>query len=147
MTLFTKKPPWYAAGLAFECVCCGNCCAGPEEGYVWVTPAEIAAIARHLGLSERHFRRRYVRRAGGRFSLIERGDNRDCIFLAGDGEGRRRCTIYPVRPRQCRTWPFWNTNLATAESWALAGMRCPGINRGAIVPCDEIDAQRNGRPR
>ena len=37
----------------------------------------------------------------------------DCVFLKEDPErGRKTCSIYPVRPLQCRTWPFWPENLA-----------------------------------
>ncbi len=142
MGLLTRKPPWYAAGLAFECVGCGGCCAGPEEGYVWVTEREIRAIAAHLDLAVAEMERRHVRRVGGRRSLVERKDNRDCVFLQPDGNGGRKCAIYPVRPRQCRTWPFWAVNLRDPGAWALAGMRCPGINRGATYNLEEIERRR-----
>ena len=36
--------PWYQQGLKFHCLGCGDCCTG-EPGYVWVTKAEIAALA------------------------------------------------------------------------------------------------------
>lgn len=136
------KPQWYAAGLAFECADCGQCCAGPEEGYVWVTPAEIAAIAGELGIGETEMRRKHVRKVGRRFSLVERKDNNDCIFLTGQADGTRKCLIYSVRPTQCRTWPFWPGNLASSEDWALAHMRCEGINRGRQFDCDEIEQRR-----
>lgn len=133
----SNEPPWYVAGLAFECLACGRCCAGPEEGYVWATDEEIAAMAEHLRLAESTFRKRYVRRVGKRQSLIEKKPSKDCIFLA-DG----RCDIYEVRPTQCRTWPFWSSNLETPEDWSLAGLRCPGINRGSLVSLDEIESRR-----
>ncbi|HUT56524.1 MAG TPA: YkgJ family cysteine cluster protein [Phycisphaerae bacterium] len=137
-----SRTPWYAAGLAFECVGCGRCCEGPAEGYVWVTGEEIAAIAAFLGIDEQEARRRYVRRVGRRWSLIERPDNRDCIFLTPpEADGARRCHIYPVRPSQCRTWPFWPGNIPSPQSWSQAGMRCPGINRGGRFSRDEIDAK------
>jgi hypothetical protein len=150
MKLFGSTTAWYEAGLAFECQGCGRCCAGPEEGYVWVTPAEIAAIAAHLGLSEAQMRRRYVRRVGRRFSLKERAESRDCVFLlppaSHDGRQVRGCRIYPVRPRQCRTWPFWPGNVSSPAAWAEAGTRCPGINRGRVHGPDRIERNRNGTP-
>lgn len=143
MRLFAKKPPWYASGLAFECHQCGRCCAGPQEGYVWVTRQEVAAIAQHRGLSERQMRDRYVRRVGVRHSLVEK-PNHDCVFLV-DGPGdRRSCAIYGARPVQCRTWPFWESNVSDPDAWAYAQMRCPGINRGRLYGCDEITARANG---
>jgi hypothetical protein len=141
MRLFVHRPPWYVAGLAFECMECGRCCAGPEEGYVWVTPDDVAKIARHLGLREDEVRRRYVRKVGRRLSLIETEPTRDCVFLAPAEDGREKCSIYPVRPWQCRTWPFWSSNIRSADAWAQAGMRCPGINRGRLYSREEIDAQ------
>jgi len=142
MKLFTKHPPWYTTGLAFECVECGSCCAGPDEGYVWVTDAEIAAIAEHLGLSVKQMRRKYVRTVHGRTSLIE-GANNDCIFLRPNDKGAKGCCVYSVRPSQCRTWPFWPSNLRSPDAWAIAQMRCQGMNRGRLHTRDEIDAQRN----
>jgi len=132
---------WYAAGLAFECVQCGRCCAGPAEGYVWVTDAEIEAIAKHLAIPPDRFRAGYLRRVRGSYSLVERPENRDCIFLS-EGDGVRRCDIYAVRPAQCRAWPFWPSNLTSPRAWAAAGARCPGINRGALLTCQEIELRR-----
>lgn len=142
MGLLTNKPRWYAAGLAFECTGCGRCCAGPAEGYVWVTAEEIAAIAEHLGLGEPDFRKNYVRKVGRRFSLVEDRVNKDCVFLTPNGDDGRGCEVYSVRPRQCRTWPFWPINLTDPDSWSLAGLRCPGVNRGATHHCDEIERKR-----
>ena len=135
--------PWYVTGLAFACVGCGRCCAGPETGYVWATDEEIAAMADHLGLAESKFRRRYIRKVGDRYSLKESKPSRDCVFLQPtDGKGRR-CAVYPVRPSQCRTWPFWPQNLANSDSWARAGLRCRGINRGEVHTWNEIERIRN----
>ena len=140
---FGEKEPWYAAGLAFECVQCGRCCAGPEEGYVYVTREEIDAIARHLGISPEKMRRKFVRRAGLRFSLIEKRGCNDCIFLKAASEGgAQTCRIYPVRPTQCRSWPFWPINLAGPDSWSRAATRCGGINRGRLYSCEEIEDMR-----
>ncbi len=139
------QTPWYVAGLTFACVRCGRCCAGPEEGYVWVTPQEIVTIAEHLGIPLEQMQRDYVRRVGGRFSLRERSGSHDCIFLAR--QGAHECAIYPVRPTQCRTWPFWPVNLRSPEAWARAAARCPGIHRGEHIDFDEIQAKRNATAR
>ncbi|HDY66101.1 MAG TPA: YkgJ family cysteine cluster protein [Phycisphaerae bacterium] len=139
MKVFEKKVPWYVAGLAFECLECGRCCAGPEEGYVWVTEKEIASIAKYLQISEAAFRTRHARQIGRRCSLIERSDNKDCVFLAN-----KRCLIYSVRPKQCRTWPFWTRNIETPEDWSLTAQQCPGINRGSLRPFEEIQEKARG---
>jgi len=143
MRLLSKTSPWYTAGLAFECTGCGRCCAGPAEGYVWVTAAQAAAIADLLGMDERAFRERFVRKLGKRLSLIEDPKTRDCVFLEPAQDGARRCRIYAARPPQCRTWPFWPANLTSAQRWALAGMRCPGVNRGCLHSREHIEQQRD----
>jgi Fe-S-cluster containining protein len=134
---------WYVIGLAFECVGCGACCAGPAEGYVWATEREIAAIAEHLGINEVQMYRAHVREVGRRFSLKERPDTKDCVFLEPAVNGKRGCQIYPVRPTQCRTWPFWSSNVDTPEAWALAGARCSGINRGSVYSPQQVQERRD----
>jgi Fe-S-cluster containining protein len=129
--------PWYADGLSFACTGCGGCCTG-APGYTWVSSEEIAAIAAYLKLSVAEFSRRYLRRVGGRYSLTELRPHYDCVFL----EDRKRCKIYPVRPTQCRTFPFWPENLQSPESWEEAAKRCEGIHPDAPrVPREEIDQQ------
>jgi Fe-S-cluster containining protein len=126
------------AGLHFECRQCGRCCSGPGEGYIWVTKPEIELIAQFLDMTPADLRRKYLKRAGMRTTIIEDRVSRDCIFLEGGGrEGK--CTIYPVRPSQCRSWPFWSTNLASPSAWNKAARKCPGINRGRLYNYDEIE--------
>jgi Fe-S-cluster containining protein len=120
--------PWYADGLRFTCTWCGNCCGG-APGYVWVSPQECRAIARRLGLSLEQFEQAHTRRVGLRRSLLEL-ENGDCEFLVREPEGRTHCAIHPVRPVQCRTWPFWRSNVATQRAWEQSARHCPGINQG-----------------
>jgi Fe-S-cluster containining protein len=143
MRLFMRKPPWYAGGLAFECIRCGRCCAGPEEGYVWINQQEIDALAEFLKLPLEEVRDRYLRRVGKRISLKEDPKTRDCVFLSYDSSDLSGCKIYAVRPAQCRSWPFWPLNLEDPGSWIAAGRRCPGINRGPQFDYDEIRGKRN----
>jgi uncharacterized protein len=130
--------PWYAMGLAFECIGCGDCCAGPDEGYVWVTDADILAIAEQLDITEADMRRDHVRKVGKRQSLREVKKTKDCIFLTECETEGRGCQVYSARPIQCRTWPFWMGNLTCPEAWAHAGLRCRGINRGRRYSLEEI---------
>jgi Fe-S-cluster containining protein len=126
------EAPWYADGLAFECTRCGKCCTG-EPGYVWVTDEELAAIAKFLGRPAGEVRELYSRRARGRRSLRERA-NGDCVFW----DREKGCTVYPVRPPQCRTWPFWESNVATPEDWDRTCRVCPGSGHGEVIPVEEI---------
>jgi hypothetical protein len=125
--------PWYKDGLRFECTRCGACCTG-APGYVWVNDEEIAQIAKFLALSEQDFGERFLRRLARGISLVEH-DNGDCVFYDREGRG---CRIYSVRPRQCRSWPFWASNTETADAWAATRQVCPGAGRGEFVSLDEI---------
>ncbi len=136
------KIPWYAAGLHFECSACGNCCCGPDEGYVWATKKEIELIADHLQLSVEQVRKRYTRKIGLRTSLLEKPRNKDCVFL-DFVNGQKRCGIYSVRPRQCRNWPFWPGNLKSPNDWNITTAKCPGINRGKLYSYEEIEKIKN----
>jgi Fe-S-cluster containining protein len=127
------KEPWYRDGLHFKCTQCGNCCTG-APGYVWVNKEEIAALARRFNVPVEDFEQDYVRQVGIRKSLIEY-DNGDCVFF--DTEARR-CTVYEDRPRQCRTWPFWESNVRTPETWQETCEVCPGSGEGNLVPLEKI---------
>jgi hypothetical protein len=128
VTAVEGDAPWYRDGLRFGCTQCGNCCGG-APGQVWISAHEINRFAAFLGLSTDQFTQRHTRRIGSRTSLLEK-PNGDCEFLARDVGGKARCTVYEVRPRQCRTWPFWSTNLSSPQAWAAASRGCPGINSG-----------------
>jgi Fe-S-cluster containining protein len=129
--------PWYHAGLQFSCTQCGDCCTG-APGYVWVTNDEIAALAAAAGLDVASFEDQYVRRVGARKSLKE-FPNGDCVFFDGQ---TRKCTVYEARPRQCRTWPFWDSNLKTPADWQQTCEVCPGSGRGQLYPLEEIESRR-----
>lgn len=136
-----QQTKWYVDGLRFECAACGSCCAGPAEGYIWITAAEIARLAAFLKMDEQQVRKRYIRREGMRTTIAEEPRTKDCVFLTQMGK-QRGCAIYPVRPNQCRTWPFWTSNLQSADHWNTAGLRCPGINHGRFYSFDEIETIR-----
>ena len=128
--------PWYHEGLRFQCAGCGDCCTG-EPGYVWTNKAEIEAMAAALNMKVARFEKRYVRRVGIRKSLRELAGG-DCVLL--DRESRT-CRVYFTRPRQCRTWPFWASNLKTPATWRETCRCCPGADHGPLIPLDEIQAQ------
>jgi Fe-S-cluster containining protein len=46
--------------------------------------------------------------------------------------------VYEQRPRQCKTWPFWDSNLRTPEKWKETCEVCPGSGRGKLISVDEI---------
>jgi len=129
--------PWYHAGLRFTCSQCGDCCTG-APGHVWVNNEEIAAIAAVVGMDLEQFEAQYVRRVGARKSLKEFASG-DCVFFNTETRG---CSVYSARPRQCRTWPFWDSNLKTPEDWKHTCSVCPGSGQGKLHDLDAIEAQR-----
>ena len=127
--------PWWSEGLRFQCQPdCGNCCTG-EPGFVWVSSGEASALADFLGLDEATFAERHLRRVGSRTSLKE-DDLGDCTFFDSK---RRTCGVYPVRPKQCATWPFWKENLKRERWDGPVRDTCPGIGSGPLYSAQEIE--------
>ena len=124
--------PWYHAGLRFRCTQCGHCCTG-APGFVWVNDAEIEAIAEFLHEPVEEVSALHTRPTHRGRSLREK-TNGDCVFY----DKAAGCTIYPVRPGQCRTWPFWDSNLETEADWQHTCEICPGSGQGGLIPSEEI---------
>ena len=133
----SKREPWYKDGLQFQCTGCGDCCTG-APGYVWVNKNEIAALAAELGIDVDSFEKKYVRQIGVRKSLKEVGKSYDCVLFDAT---TRKCTVYSARPRQCRTWPFWESNIRTPEAWAGTCQVCPGSGTGPLYQLEVIEEQ------
>ena len=117
--------PWDAGGLKFTCVeDCGGCCTDHGNySFVYLDRPTERKIARFLELDLSTFRKRFTVLDEGNRAL--RMDTPDCPFLAG-----KRCKIYPVRPAQCRTFPFWEENLSSPRAWKKLAEFCPGIDQG-----------------
>lgn len=128
--------PWYKDGLRFKCTECGKCCTG-ASGFVWITEEEMSAMAHSLNISLELFKRKYTRRRNNRYALIEKKTQNqefECVFLKD-----KKCQVYQNRPQQCRTFPWWQENLNTEESWKLAAQECEGIHDEApLVPFSQI---------
>ena len=100
-------------------------------------------MAEYLEVTVKEFFERYTRTVEGRPSLDEIKRSRgqfDCIFLRWDEEGKSQCSIYPVRPTQCRTWPFWPENIRSRRDWEAAAKTCPGMacSDGNFVPVERV---------
>jgi len=133
----TEKP-WYHQGLRFECTGCGDCCTG-APGYVWVNKEEIRGLAEQVGEENlERFEKMYVRQVGIRKSLKEYS-NGDCVFFDNQ---TRKCKVYSARPRQCRTWPFWDSNVRDEQAWRETCQACPGSGKGKLYQLAEIEQQR-----
>jgi Fe-S-cluster containining protein len=123
------------ARLRFECTGCGACCTGGADHYVETSAKERVAIRAFLKLSPSWFRRRYLVRVDTDTTGIRLGQDGRCPFLGDDN----RCRIYPVRPRQCRTYPWWPELIENQRDWTDEARRCEGMNRGTVVPLSTIE--------
>jgi Fe-S-cluster containining protein len=125
------KQLWYKDGLRFECQRSGNCCRG-EPGVVWVSKKEVKNISKSMGISPELFAKKHLRLINGRISLLEY-ENGDCVMYDNG------CKVYETRPQQCRTFPFWSSNLKTKAEWEEQKKMCPGIGKGKLYTLDEIE--------
>jgi Fe-S-cluster containining protein len=123
------------ARLRFECTGCGACCTGGVDHYVETSAPERAAIRGFLKLSPGWFRRRYLMRVDAGTVGIRLNPDGRCPFLGKDN----RCRIYPVRPRQCRTYPWWPELIGNKRGWTEEARRCEGMNCGTVVPLSTIE--------
>ena len=126
---FLSDEPWWSEGLFFGCLGCGRCCRG-EPGAIWFTEREEVLLAARLGLDRDAFRRRFVTGRYNRPSIVERRGG-ECALL---DEAGSRCTVYAVRPLQCRLFPFWPSVLRSRLAWEEESRRCPGMNGGKFYP-------------
>ncbi len=104
--------------------CGGKCCIG-ESAWCWISDDEIATIATYLNLSIEEFCSYAIVRESGKKSLAENeldDGSFACIYFDFEKMG---CSIYPVRPEQCRTFPFWEEYTVVKEGTIL---NCPGIS-------------------
>lgn len=129
------EPYYRRTRLRFACTGCGACCTGGTDHEVAVDATEQERIRDYLGISTAWWRRRYLVRDRDGHSGIRLARNGRCPFLGKDN----RCRIYPVRPRQCRTYPWWPELIEQPGAWQAEARRCEGINRGGIVPLATIE--------
>lgn len=105
---------------------------------MWVDDEEVQAIADFLDRPVGEIRLMHTRPVRNKVSLTEFA-NGDCTFFDPQTRG---CRIYPVRPKQCRSWPFWNSNLSSEESWKSIQGDCPGAGCGDLIGFEEIEIRR-----
>jgi len=128
-----------ATPIRFKCQQgCSSCCK--SGGVVLISDEDVPKISKYLKLSIEDFLKRYTKKDGKKIFLIDREIN-DCIFLEDD-----KCQIYPVRPAQCKTFPFWPQNLKSEKRWHIIMDECPGIGEGKEFSRQDIEDVFGGKP-
>ncbi|GHV71630.1 hypothetical protein AGMMS49928_24290 [Spirochaetia bacterium] len=84
---------------------------------------------------------RWIPAGGDEHLSLREKSNFDCIFWENG------CSVYNSRPLQCRTFPFWFSNLASEEAWKEAAALCPGMDQGRINSRDYIETCLTDRRR
>lgn len=130
---------WLPENIRFKCQQECSACCRLGEGKVYLTEKEAHRIAEFLDISESDFLERYTSTEDERFVLKD-GKEQTCIFLS-----HPRCTVYDVRPLQCRTYPFWTENLKNRNRWKLTREECPGIGKGDLYTTADIRQVLSGR--
>lgn len=137
-----SKQPFYAGGLRFSCIRCSACCRY-ESGYVFLSEKDIALLAAEQKMDRDSFLQTYCRwiafGGGVEYLSLKEKTGYDCIFWQ-DG-----CGVYAGRPLQCRTYPFWDSIMVSAEAWERAKSECPGMGKGELQSMARIEAALEAR--
>jgi hypothetical protein len=113
-------------GFRFTCQTgCTNCCR--QQGYVYITEADLKRVAKFLHMTAAAFERAYVYRTRHLLRL-RKPRGAQCHFLRGSG-----CSIHPAKPTQCRAFPFWPELVGDRKAWKEAARYCPGMGTGPLV--------------
>lgn len=109
--------------FSFNCTQCGKCCYGP--GNVYFTEKDLKNIKKYLKLDQSKWQiifKKIIKKKSNGLYIHHSYDK--CYFL----NQKNQCIIYPVRPLQCRTFPFWPSNFSTSKELNDLVHQCPGSN-------------------
>ncbi len=122
----------------FKCRQCGDCCKG--YGGTFLTEKEIEKIAAYVHTDPKTFVENYCQISGEK-TVLAQAENMYCIFWDG------LCTIHPVKPHMCRTWPFIESVLIDIKNWFIMASLCPGIRTDVpnriIKECVDKELSKN----
>jgi Fe-S-cluster containining protein len=103
-----------------DCLACARCCKGYSPRF---NTTDIKRISKYLGMKEGSF-------IDGYLEIDEDDDfvlrKKPCSFLGEDN----RCSIYEVRPQDCRRYPYTNEDILLKKS-ALSMKNleiCPAVS-------------------
>jgi hypothetical protein len=97
-------------------------------GYVYFTEADIRNATRFLGVTKAAFEKQYIYRTAHQRRMRKPKGTAQCHFLKDGG-----CSIHPVKPVQCRLFPFWPELVGDRKQWRQTASFCPGIGKGELI--------------
>jgi Fe-S-cluster containining protein len=155
--------------IKFECQKCGSCChhKRPQEfgilvplerlkefweksNLIYLTEKDIENISRKTGLSPKEFADTLYDYSGQvvrvedngskvilDFPVMRSKQDTTCVFYENG------CTIYSVRPRACRLFPFRVEEKASPKEDIILSIgfnsHCPGIGKGKITAKRDLE--------
>lgn len=90
------------AVLVFSCTGCGICCK--EKGYIFFNDDDIKKASDFLKISPPVFINKYLKYEEYYGYYIKVDEGKSCCFL----DENNKCTINDAKPKQCKTFPYWN---------------------------------------
>ena len=123
-------------GISFLCTRCSACCRY-DQGFVFLYEQDIAPILKKLNLKYEDFVSKYCRwisfNDGYEYLSFNEKKNYDCTFW------NNGCSIYEVRPLQCKSYPFWPQALKSLDAWLALTAGCK-----AIINLEKYQSKKNG---
>lgn len=138
---------YHTQSIRFKCTKCSHCCYGGKYAYVRAGSDEIEKIIAFMEIDADKFKSEYLIKLVDhgygirmKYSVLAKALNKKghCMLLNSEG----KCSVYPVRPTQCRTYPFWPEILISEEKWNNERQRCEGIQQGEIIQTEYIEQQK-----
>ena len=116
---------------------CTRCCT--QDGWVYLSVEDVPRLAAFLGMSAGEFQDQYL--YSTKYTLRLRRHQGKCPFLGVEG-----CSVHPVKPTQCRFFPFWPELIEDKKELEAAARWCPGIGKGDLVSVQSLtDSAREMR--
>jgi Fe-S-cluster containining protein len=121
---------------------CTKCCE--VHGFVYITENDLRRMAQYVGFTAKAFEKKYVVRFKTLLRL-RKPRKGQCHFLKDGG-----CSVHPVKPVQCRLYPFWPELVEVRAHWDTERIACPGIGKGELIQigaaCETASEMRTAYP-
>ena len=115
-----------------------HCKVCPKESHCcYRAPTIVVLPEEHKAIVERtHRPNAFVKESTG-FFTIKKAPGEPCPFLTEE----RLCSVYDIRPIDCRSWPLTLNRAANPEKQLLEDLDCPPVRRGLLSHKFEKAAQ------